>query len=432
MNTEVLASTLAAALPAHLAGQRWYGGKGRGLPSVDIISVDELAPPWPALVRVVVDGGGAGSGRYQLVLGLRPVHDRALQQLDSRAAVCSVTVDGQAARCFDALADPELSLVLLHRVAPGEVATTARPVGAEQSNSSVVYDERIILKLFRRPESPNPEIEMTEAVNRVGFGQVPAPIAVWRERGEDLALVQRFLAGGIDGWTMALASARAAEGDGEITADAAALGHTTAALHVALADAFGATPGTPGVWAEAASSRIGAVDHAGIDRAAARAAIDAARGLVDGGNAIRIHGDYHLGQVMRTADGWFVLDFEGEPSRPLDERRAPSSPLRDVAGMLRSFGYAAGVACREVSARSADGLATWERRARDAFLAAYFARLRGSPLLPSSPRATQVLLDLFELDKAVYEIGYEQGNRPDWVDIPVAGVRAVLGRRAAS
>ena len=425
MNSAALADELRVSLPAHLSGQRWYGAKHRGTPDVVIISIDELVPPWPAVIRVVI---GCDDGPYQLVLGLRPSAETP-SAMPAAAVVGTVTAGDDEALCFDAFADEELALSLLRHIAPTETAARARPMGAEQSNTSIVYDERVVLKIFRRVASPNPEIEMIEALAGVGFDRIAAPVAVWRDGDDDLALLQQFLAGGADGWTMALASARRA--DDAMNAEAAALGETTAALHAALADAFGTAAGTAAAWADAAAVRVHAVDHPAIDHGAALAALDAARHLDDVGAAIRIHGDYHLGQVLRTATGWYVLDFEGEPTRPVDERRQGSSPLRDVAGMLRSFAYAA-AAARPAGAPDDARAVEWERRNRDAFLAAYLGRLGGSGLLPTQPEAVRTLLDLFELDKAVYEVGYEQGNRPDWVHIPVAGVHAVLARRSAS
>jgi trehalose synthase-fused probable maltokinase len=140
------------------------------------------------------------------------------------------------------------------------------------------------------------------------------------------------------------------------------------------------------------------------------------------GRVIRTHGDYHLGQTMLTDRGWVILDFEGEPARPLFERRRKRSPLRDVAGMLRSFAYAASAAELQRGVPAPEG---WEERARDAFLEGYFETVDSS-LLPPSQDATAKLLSVFELEKAVYELRYELNNRPDWVGIPVAGIERLL------
>jgi len=141
-----------------------------------------------------------------------------------------------------------------------------------------------------------------------------------------------------------------------------------------------------------------------------------------GGRLIRTHGDYHLGQTMLADRGWVILDFEGEPARPLPERRRKRSPLRDVAGMLRSFAYAASAADRQRGEPAPDG---WETHAREAFLAGYHETI-DSGLLPPGQEAEHKLLSVFELEKAVYELRYELNNRPDWVGIPVAGIVRLL------
>jgi maltokinase len=140
------------------------------------------------------------------------------------------------------------------------------------------------------------------------------------------------------------------------------------------------------------------------------------------GKLIRHHGDLHLGQTMLAADGWVILDFEGEPARPLLERRRKRSPLRDVAGMLRSFAYAASASDLQRGRPAPEG---WEDRAREAFINGYFETVDPS-LMPPGEAATRTLLSIFELEKAVYELRYELNNRPDWVGIPVAGIARLL------
>jgi maltokinase len=141
-----------------------------------------------------------------------------------------------------------------------------------------------------------------------------------------------------------------------------------------------------------------------------------------GGRVIRTHGDYHLGQTMLSERGWVILDFEGEPARPLPERRLKRSPLRDVAGMLRSFSYAAAGARL---LRGAEPPEDWEDRARSTFLDGYRQTVDAA-LLPPGQQATDQLLAVFELEKAVYELRYELNNRPDWVSIPVAGILRLI------
>ena len=143
-----------------------------------------------------------------------------------------------------------------------------------------------------------------------------------------------------------------------------------------------------------------------------------------GGRVIRTHGDLHLGQTMLADRGWVILDFEGEPARPLPERRLKRSPLRDVAGMLRSFSYAAAGARHP--ARRASRPEDWEDRAREQPTSRATASASTRALLPPGQQAIDQLLAVFELEKAVYELRYELNNRPDWVGIPVAGIVRLL------
>lgn len=457
MNVTDISGGLDAILPAHVMRQRWYGAKDRDGVSLSIADCEVLQPPWPGLVRVVVHADSdAGLERYQLLLGLRPVDQTGPAAVGEGAAVGVVQTDDGPAFCFDALVDAELGLALLGHVAPAHDAADVRSIGAEQSNSSLVYDERLIMKVFRRLSGSNPEIEVTVALAQQGFAHIAEPLAVWRKNGDDLAVLQRFLAGGTEGWALAFTSIRdvldqrvpPAEAGGDLAPEAERMGEMTAELHLAMAEAFGSAPGVPADWADAAAARLASVHHPELDHAALLRLFDRVREITAGGAATRIHGDYHLGQVMRTDEGWFVLDFEGEPARPVEERRQPSSPLRDVAGMLRSLDYATAVGLRDhgaraqggadvelplaglpgaqetVSTQSAEELAgAWQQRNREAFLTAYLASLEGSPLLPSDLAATHDLIAMFELDKAVYEVAYEQAHRPDWVQIPLDAVR---------
>ena len=455
MNVTDLASAVFPLLPAHLARQRWYGAKHRERVELEVLIVEELAPPFPAMVRMVVQASAGRdpatrapysgpSERYQLLLGVCPVDEAP--QLGEATVVGTVQSEDGPLLVYDGLAEPELGMALLRHVAPKHEAGGVRPIVAEQSNTSLVYDERMIMKVFRRLSGANPEIEVTLGLAEQGFAHIADPVAVWRTSGDDLAVVQRFLPGGVEGWALALTSMRdlldqgvePAAAGGDLGPEAERLGVMTAELHLAMADAFGLTPGDPAAWAGATAARAAAVHHPDLDRAAIDAAIERLRAVEDPGAAIRIHGDYHLGQVMRTDEGWFVLDFEGEPARPVEERRQPSSPLRDVAGMLRSFAYAAAVGVREHGSRfvdvdmtnrqpAEDLAAQWEAHNREAFLTAYLARLEGSPLLPADLAGARALLAAFELDKAVYEVAYEQAHRPDWVQIPLDAVRRLVG-----
>jgi maltokinase len=378
-------------LPSYLGRQRWFAG---GEPE-KVVVLDELDLA-DGLQWLLVDADGV---RYQVVVGSRPVVEPP-EFLHGHEAAVLGTVDDALA--FDAVLDPDYAKVLLYRLLPDEEVVHVRPMGVEQSNTSLVFDDRLVLKLFRRPAGgPNPDIDVPAALGRVGFLHVAVPLATWEYEGAHLAVVQPFLAGGVEGWSLAVASLRdlyacAAEGrvdpadaGGDFAAEAARLGELTARMHLALAEAFGP------------------------ERA-------------DDGVAIRVHGDYHLGQVLRTDVGWFVLDFEGEPARPLEERTARSSPYKDMAGMLRSFHYAAQVALverDEIERQEVAPLAdAWEARNRDAFLGGYHGVEEAARLLPAGDEERRRTLAHFELEKALYEVRYEQAHRPDWAWIPEAAV----------
>jgi len=441
----------AEVLGAYLGRQRWFAGSGPPA-SVRIVHTRVERTGWPSLERMLVDADGA---MYQVVVGRRPIAEQPdfLRGHDD-AVLGEVQTDGGSALAYDAIFDSELALGMLHDLVPDAGAQRARVMTVEQTNSSVVYDDRLILKLFRRlQEGPNPEVEVTEALAAAGFPWVAAPLASLTHEALDLAIVQPFLAGGVDGWALALTSLRDLFGvhdtqsvpviteatpppaapdpgaaGGDFAAEARRLGETTAGMHMAMAAAFGASPGDAQAWADGIWAQVEQVSHPGLDRASASRVVDALR-TADPGPATRVHGDFHLGQVMRTDAGWYILDFEGEPARPLAERRRPSSPLRDVAGMLRSFHYASEVALLERDSDFEDVAAAWEARNRQAFLDGYLPEAAKGDVLPHGDAAVEAVLAAFELEKAVYELGYEQAFRPHWESIPLAALRR-LGRGA--
>ena len=428
---------LAAALADHLPRQRWFDGSERPA-ELRSISQEVIADGWPALVHVVVE---TGSGRWQLVLGLRPAGQwPAALEGKPEAVVGELDTEQGRALAYDALIDADLGLAVLARVAPDVHAERARPLlGVEQSNSSVIYDESVILKLYRRLlDGPNPDAEVTRALADAGFDNVAEPLGQWRMDGMDLAVVNRFLSNGTDGFHLALTSLRdlygargePGEAGGDFAPDARRLGIITARMHVALASAFGAGPATPAAWADEAETSLEDVDLGDVDVAAVRRAFASLRGLDDAGASVRTHGDYHLGQVLRTDAGWFVLDFEGEPLRPLEVRRRPTSPLRDVAGMLRSLHYAAAVALRQWNDDGDEEVVAladaWERHNAFAFLEGYAAAQGVDELLPGNEEACTVVRRAFELEKAVYEVRYERAHRPEWVDIPLTAVSRLV------
>ncbi|MEA2826073.1 MAG: maltokinase [Actinomycetota bacterium] len=430
-------------LRRHVPRQRWYAGSEEPA-SLEIDAADLLREDWPLLLRLLVTADGIC---YQVLVGLRPEGE----QLDflrghEDSALGSVDVDGEAARAYDATFDPELGLHLYWHVTGGdESAQRVRPIGVEQSNTSLVYDERFVLKLFRRLlPGANPEVEVTSALSRVGFPWVAEPLATESDHGFDLALVQPFLAGAVDGWALALTSLRdlfgvhdtqsmpvidlsapppaldPAQAGGDFSGEARRLGETTALMHIAMADAFGQASGDGQEWADYIEAQA---RRALGDVVPALAILDELR-LADPGPAIRAHGDYHLGQVMRTDAGWYVLDFEGEPDRPLEERQRPTSPLRDVAGMLRSLHYASAVALTERDGDEFDQpAAAWEARNRQAFLDGYLPVAAKGGILPADQASVDAVLAAFELEKAVYELSYERAHRPDWEHIPRTALR---------
>nr|MDP9007044.1 phosphotransferase [Actinomycetota bacterium] len=191
-----------------------------------------------------------------------------------------------------------------------------------------------------------------------------------------------------------------------------------------------AGPGDAIGWADDMERQLGRVKLGPELEEGARRVYQRLRELDDPGPAIRVHGDYHLGQVMRTDAGWYVLDFEGEPDRPLEERRRPSSPLRDVAGLVRSFHYAPQVALQEWGPDPDEELLelahAWQQRNADAFLTGYLSAEGIGAVLPGVEADRRLVQAAFELDKAVYEVGYEQSHRPEWVGIPLAAIHRIL------
>jgi maltokinase len=434
---------VATLLPDFLVRQRWYGASDLELVGVEVAAFEAWREEWPELIWVLADARFSDDtvAHYQVPVGLRPL-DQTERFLEGkgRSMLGDVDTPDGPALVYDALVDPELALAFLRQIAPNEHVEHVRSLNVEQSNTSVVYDERLIMKLFRRlAEGPNPDVEVTEALARVGFTHISAPVATWRRDGIDLAVVRTFLEAGTEGWQLALTSLRdvygsrldPAESGGDFAPEACRLGQITAEMHLKLAEAFGATDGEPKVWADSMLANLSRSRARALDAPAIAAAYDALRSIDDPGKSIRIHGDYHLAQTMRTDAGWFILDFEGEPSLPLDERRKPSSPLRDVAGMLRSFHYASEVALAERGGAAEDDElralgARWEQHVSDAFRQGYFDSEGVDDLLPATVRDREIVLNAFILAKAVYEIGYELAHRPEWVRIPLEAVSRLV------
>jgi maltokinase len=444
-------------LSSYLGHQRWFAGKGRawqvtgtatvGRPSADV-RIDT--------VTVSYDDGDTET--YQLPLVAYPTAQEHL----AHAFVGEETDDdGTRRHLYDALHDKDATVHWIDGIAgdlsvPGlsfhrdpslDELPAGGPsivVGAEQSNTSVIFGDTVILKVFRKV-SPgvNPDIEVHSALAAAGSTHIATPLGwvegTWidadgTELTASLAMAQTFLKGATEGWELALTSVRdlyaeadlhADEVGGDFAGEAQRLGAATAEVHLAMAEVLptGTLEGKElAALAEAMRVRL---DRAAAEVAdltpyveALQAAFDDVAALDEPVDVQRVHGDYHLGQVMRTLEGWKLLDFEGEPARPLAERRALESPVKDVAGMLRSFDYAARhlLADHPHDAQREYRAAEWAGRNRDAFCEGY-ARAGGT-----DPRTRTVLLRAFETDKAVYEVLYEARNRPTWLQIPMAAI----------
>ncbi|WP_393060569.1 maltokinase [Streptomyces sp. LN549] len=444
-NSTALLPSLGPLLHEWLPRQRWFAGKGRPITAFSLVSATEILP---------VDSGAAETGPgllhllvrahqptmpaqpppdcYQLLLGVRST-------LPSRLAPALMghVTDGPLAgrTVYDGLHDPRLASLLLERLrTPGGLGglrfgrgaepipdgLTPRVLDTEQSNSSLVYGDSYILKIFRRVfPGTNPDLELPLALAREGCGRVPAPVAWFEAAAPErltLGVLQPFLPGAQDGWQLALQALAAGD---DFTREAHALGRATAEVHTALAAALP----TPSLHrsqtdqlAAAMVRRLEAAAHAVPELVpyvpGLRATFDAVTALGHRGQgwaAQRVHGDLHLGQTLRGTDGfWSLIDFEGEPARPLPERRSPQPPVRDIAGMLRSFDYAAR------SHRPWN--AAWAARCRTAYCDGY-AQTAGV-----DPREEPELLRAHETDKAVYEVLYEARHRPDWLPVPMAAI----------
>jgi len=458
-------------LRAFIGSARWFGGKGRAWTLGAVRRVGEV-PGAPTGLRVVIDlaevryDDADESEYYQLPLAF---YAERQERLDH--ALVGEWTDGElgAAHVYDAVHDREAMALWLSAFAAVE-ADSSGAVGelmfhrltghdldlsvhstlfsGEQSNSSVAYGEDSLMKVFRKvTPGVNPDVAIHEVLTRAGSDHV-AHLYGWLDvvgphAGPDtdttiqLAMLQQFLRTASDGWDLALASVRnlfaeadlhAEEVGGDFAGEAARLGVALAETHASLAELF-----PTAVRARDEVATLATAMHQRLD-----AALAVVPGLADHADALRatydalarleqvpvqtVHGDLHLGQTLRTVRGWKIVDFEGEPAKPLHERVQPDSPWRDVAGMLRSFDYAPQVVAHtsfpegelgeEDAADQRDYRAgEWSRRNQAAFLSAYADR--------ELTADEQVLLSAYVADKAVYEAVYEARNRPGWVSIPL-------------
>ena len=453
-------------LAAFVAEARWFGAKTRDVTGARVVAAplvrDEAAGLVLALVEVRFETGSHEV--YQVPLGVRPagewdegvvgevdgsvVYD-ALTDPDLVGALVGLMREGAAIEDEEEDAHIELSAV----DAGAELLTGPWPIramAAEQSNTSVVLGEELVLKVYRRLEAGvNPELELLRFLTARGFTNVPA-LAGWyaysgRLMDATLGILQRYVAVEADGWTFALDAL--ADDPERFLAEARRLGEVTGHMHATLASdstdpAF--APEEPS--AESLGLLTATIDEEIAGAFASLPELDALEPIAGRGEevreqlrlvshagplgrTIRHHGDYHLGQVLWTGADWMVIDFEGEPARPLAERRRKRSALRDVAGMLRSFAY---VATAAELTRGSPAPEDWEERAREEFLEGYLPVVEPLGLLPAGHAQTSRLLAVFELEKAVYELRYELDHRPDWVSIPVAGIVRLLESDALS
>jgi maltokinase len=454
-------------LHEYLGHQRWFAGKGRpftvsGRHTYAWLT-DASAKPAFRIELVTVTYGDGDTEVYQLPVSYYP----DVQEHLAHAFIGTWTEpDVGDVMAYDALHDHDatshlLDAILQERTVDGldfhrleetdrELSGQSLLLSGEQSNSSLVFGDDALLKMFRKvAPGRNPDIEVHEALTHAQVDKVAALYgwisASWHDHtGQatdtaDLGMLQQFLRTATDGWTMALNSVRdlyaeadlhADEVGGDFASESHRLGAATAEIHRHLAELLGTRSWTKQEIEELAAAMNGRLD---VALAAVPELEPHAKGLREAFEALgaventvpvqRIHGDLHLGQTLRTVRGWKLIDFEGEPAKPLSERIAFDSPLRDVAGMLRSFDYAAGNLLsdhphdRQIAYRCRE----WAQRNRVAFCEGYAEES------PIDPRHETALLRAYETDKAVYEVVYEARNRPSWLPIPMAAVARLSG-----
>ena len=464
-----VAAAVARLDPDAITAARWFGAKGRSIAAIHLDAafvVDEAAPHVIAITTVTLDDGA--SQRYTFALtGLPPFE--AQPGDGAWRALAVAMADGRAIPALtpdDAPAGTTPTAVLVCRPGPAMPLGgpgTERDLGADQSNTSVVLGEDVLLKAYRRLQPGlNPDLEMTAFLSEeAAFPAVP-PLAGFVELVEaghgtsTVAMAQQFVVDGADAYESiveALVAWLLAPGEVSLefaTEIAADLGTLTAGLHAAVADGHGlpemaprpATRDELRAWAAGAQAHLErALEVAPDDDGAAATirslapriaeALTVLEAIPTTPEVIRAHGDYHLGQVLIAPDGFRIIDFEGEPLSSPEERRAHRHPLRDIASMLRSIDHAGRSAGRRAGSRN-DGpleepgldLDGWLRRARERFIEAYRTGLLDARVVPDTDAA---LLRAFEVDKELYEFAYAATYLPSWLWAPTEGLRGLFG-----
>ncbi|MEE8628007.1 MULTISPECIES: maltose alpha-D-glucosyltransferase [Methylobacterium] len=494
--------------PRFIGSRRWFGAKGSRIRSVEVTDSAILPSATGTggflLPRIAVSLGNGDTQDYFVPLAVdEGREDESLMD----HAVARVRRGPRMGLLYGAASSTDFALAMVDAIRhnrdiaseKGSLrfrATSAfdseieldpadiRRLSAEQSNTSIAFGSRLMLKLLRRLQpGDHPEVEVGRFLTeQAGFKNTPALLGVVEHVGPDgtataLGLLQAFVRNQGDAWTLMLEYLRrdldtfvlVPESEAPSPEDAfathlrwaALLGQRTAEMHRALATetddpAFAAEPFTADDLAVLAADTRRQAEKAlracnGLGAAASEGAREAAEAVLSakakiealiealsreapaGAHRTRIHGDYHLGQVLASQDDLIIVDFEGEPSRPVDERRAKSTPLRDVAGILRSFAYGGETVSREVASRFAEAgdrakaaVDAWRGMVSGAFLDAYAATVQGSRAAVTDAATQERLLQLCLLQKALYEIDYEANNRPDWIEIPARGVLAIL------
>lgn len=477
---------LSAILPGYVATRRWYRAKTRNIERLAIQDVIPFAGSAAFILIVRIDYTGGDAEQYLLGAILR----RNVAPDDN--LICKVRgPQGGEGGLYSAVSDAEfrqelLSLIARENTLEGRYGhlvarhteALEHPIQrlessisrAEQSNTSIVYADRYILKLFRKLEPGiNPDIEIGSFLTRRGFKNTPAILGQVEYRakaGEPCAaaILQQFVLNQGDAWSYTLKSLRnfferVRAGSPSVLGDyadsAVLLGKRTAEMHAAFEDKNAGPDFAPEPFTDEDAQKLHTdlLSQANIafevlrrkqailTGTAAESArevlhresevagkFNAVRESLVSAVRIRHHGDYHLGQVLYTGSDFMIIDFEGEPARPLAERRRKALAMRDVAGMLRSFQYAAYAAFFETTPQGQfeDSTEFWTERISAIYLNAYFSSAHGLRCIPSSAAERKMLLDAFLLQKALYEVAYELNNRPDWVLIPLRGILSLM------